>query len=489
MSSSVTANDGNIPSDACRDSNVITQLTLNDILMGRGAPIINYEGNVRFRALVSTRKKEYNSTGRHQIKDEIARQIVLEVKRRNGRFLRKLDSSEELRLNGIPEAEPAWIIADEEVILEKVKQALRDKEPEKRIAQSQSFESTTTAGNLPNTAGQTSNFPIISTPGSSNWAGEHLHLLQNSPYRQIALSNLLPQSSVLNHQNSSGALSASSIARRQSESDLDILRQQQHEMQQQSLLSNITSFPNISSRTYLNALLQQGHNTSLASLSTRPDQRIPSNNETLLSILGVDFHRPNDASTHLSAMRTQAPSSDETSSTTYGQNRNETVISSTFPMYASLGLTNLPTLNSIRALQQYTAAATARQEQQQRHELHRQILLDPSIRARYLAASRIPQQINSNVHGSHNSDAILTASLPIGQRPSNGNVDIMNSAERLSSKPEDSKFDQGESVERSSNEGRKRNSSGETESSEASTTIEGTKKKSRVYTNRSIVKK
>lgn len=110
----------------------VTELQPNDILMGRGAPIINYEGNVRFRELVRTKKADYVNTTRHQVKDEIARCILQEIKRREGHFLRRIDSETEMRRLGISEATKAWIIVDNDVALEKVKQALRDKDPEKR---------------------------------------------------------------------------------------------------------------------------------------------------------------------------------------------------------------------------------------------------------------------------------------------------------------------------------------------------------------------
>jgi hypothetical protein len=41
----------------------ITSTGRNDVLMGRGAPMIQYEGNVLFRDLVSTRKEEYMGNG------------------------------------------------------------------------------------------------------------------------------------------------------------------------------------------------------------------------------------------------------------------------------------------------------------------------------------------------------------------------------------------------------------------------------------------
>jgi hypothetical protein len=121
----------------------------NDILLGRGAPIINYEGNIRFRALVSTRKLEYIGCGRHQVKDGIAKSIIDEIERREGRFLRRVDPAKALIESSGTDSEPAssdadkakvtgrkanftsnklYQVAEYDVALEKVKQALRDKE-------------------------------------------------------------------------------------------------------------------------------------------------------------------------------------------------------------------------------------------------------------------------------------------------------------------------------------------------------------------------
>lgn len=488
MSNNISGRDADTSSGSRHVSNVITKLTQNDVLFGRGAPIINYEGNVRFRALVSTRKKEYNSTGRHQIKDEIARQIVMEVKRRNGRFLRKVESDDDARQFGPPEGEPGWTIAEEDVILEKVKQALRDKEPEKRLAQSESFENTSMANDLLSTAGINHGIQALPTSENVSWAGGQLPLLQNSVYRQIALSSLLPQSSYLTNQNSIGELPASSVSRRQSESDLDILRQQHQQIQQQSLFSHITATTRLHSNAYLQALLQQSHSISLPSLSTRDNQGVTSN-ETLLSMLGVDFNRSRDAATNLQVMGANSQSFDEALRTLHRQNRNDVVTGSATQHFSALGPTTTPTLNnSLRALQQqYTATIISRREQQ-RQELQRQILLDPNIQATYFAASRIPQQINDHAIGSQNNDAIITASLPMGQRPNINYVTGLSSVgNRVPStdKSEHSKNDEGES-EISDNGDRKRIASGETESSEASsTTLEATTtKKPRVVKNK-----
>lgn len=106
----------------------VTELTPNDVLFGRGAPSIDNEGNVRFRQLVQNRKVEYVSTGKRQIKDVIARQVIQAVHQRNGRFLRKIESLVEAEEMGVPEGITAWATVDDATVLSKVKQALRDRE-------------------------------------------------------------------------------------------------------------------------------------------------------------------------------------------------------------------------------------------------------------------------------------------------------------------------------------------------------------------------
>jgi hypothetical protein len=108
---------------------VVIELQEQDILVGRGAPFNNYVGNVRFRALIATRKDEYNScVGRHRIKNEIAQHVMEAVTQSGGRFLRRVESPAEAEELGIAEASKAWVIADESVAMEKIKQALRNKE-------------------------------------------------------------------------------------------------------------------------------------------------------------------------------------------------------------------------------------------------------------------------------------------------------------------------------------------------------------------------
>lgn len=106
---------------------VTTELGHNDVLLGRGAASINYVGNVLFREIVRERREEYLSTAKRQTKDNIAREIIDVVNSRNGRFVRKVASSEEKISLNIPEHTNVYVVVAKEKVLEKVKQSLRDK--------------------------------------------------------------------------------------------------------------------------------------------------------------------------------------------------------------------------------------------------------------------------------------------------------------------------------------------------------------------------
>jgi hypothetical protein len=107
---------------------VVYELGHYDVLLGRGAGSINYVGNVLFREIVKERRDEYLSTSKRQSKDAIAREILEAVAARKGRFLRKIVTDDERKHFGIGESDNAWIVADDEKTLEKVKQSLRDRE-------------------------------------------------------------------------------------------------------------------------------------------------------------------------------------------------------------------------------------------------------------------------------------------------------------------------------------------------------------------------
>lgn len=107
---------------ACDD--VIIHLHPNDVLFGRGSGPNDHEGNIRFRLLVNERKGEYLATNHRQTKAKIARDVVNHVLALNGRFLKRLEAAD-AKCRGILKGVDAWILADEEMIMEKAKQALR----------------------------------------------------------------------------------------------------------------------------------------------------------------------------------------------------------------------------------------------------------------------------------------------------------------------------------------------------------------------------
>lgn len=102
----------------------ITELSATDVLFGRGSGPNDHEGNIRFRQLVAERKAEYLATNHRQTKAKIAREIVNKILEAHGRFLKKVEHFEARRL-GIPKGVDAWIIVDDDTVMEKAKQALR----------------------------------------------------------------------------------------------------------------------------------------------------------------------------------------------------------------------------------------------------------------------------------------------------------------------------------------------------------------------------
>jgi hypothetical protein len=97
---------------------IVTELHPHDVLLGRLAATVNYQGNVRYRQVVRTRKAEYMSTGRHRQKDDIARQVMAAIQLDGGRSLSLTDEQRSGKMT--------WSIVSEEIALQKVKQALRE---------------------------------------------------------------------------------------------------------------------------------------------------------------------------------------------------------------------------------------------------------------------------------------------------------------------------------------------------------------------------
>ena len=114
-------------------SEYVTELRDSDVLFGRGSGPNDHEGNIRFRQYVAARKAEYLSTNHRNTKAKIAREIVDLVISDNGRFLKKMEP-EDLRRVGLPEGTDAWMGVDDDTIMEKAKQALRQNTNKKNAA-------------------------------------------------------------------------------------------------------------------------------------------------------------------------------------------------------------------------------------------------------------------------------------------------------------------------------------------------------------------
>lgn len=114
----------NLQQAAADFDEVIVHLYPNDVLFGRGSGPNDHEGNIRFRVLIGARKEEYMATNHRQTKAKIARDIVNQVLALNGRFLKKVEPADAKR-RGVPKGVDAWTLADDETIMEKAKQALR----------------------------------------------------------------------------------------------------------------------------------------------------------------------------------------------------------------------------------------------------------------------------------------------------------------------------------------------------------------------------
>eukprot|EP00977_Amphora_coffeiformis_P003070 scaffold578_cov167-Amphora_coffeaeformis.AAC.17 len=113
----------------------VTELRDSDVLFGRGSGPNDHEGNIRFRQYVAERKTEYLATNHRLTKAKIAREIVDIVLSQQGRFLKKMEA-EDLQRAGLPDGTDAWIGVDEDTIMEKAKQALRQNTSRKSQAAS-----------------------------------------------------------------------------------------------------------------------------------------------------------------------------------------------------------------------------------------------------------------------------------------------------------------------------------------------------------------
>lgn len=116
---------------AATPANRITVLNEHDVLLGRGSGFSDYRGNQAFRDLIDDYKVEYNSSSRFDPKKKIAAEIVDIVQSRGGRFLRLVNTEQDME--SIVE-EGIWEEAPEKAAQEKVKQGLREKRKKEQAA-------------------------------------------------------------------------------------------------------------------------------------------------------------------------------------------------------------------------------------------------------------------------------------------------------------------------------------------------------------------
>lgn len=91
-----------------------------------------------FRKIVKKRKADYAATNHRQTKHKIAKAVVDDIQEKGGRFLRKA-TDEDMKIHDIPKGIRAWCAVDEASILEKAKQALRQKKEYKDPSQEESM--------------------------------------------------------------------------------------------------------------------------------------------------------------------------------------------------------------------------------------------------------------------------------------------------------------------------------------------------------------
>ena len=106
----------------------------HDVLSGRGGGINSHDGNVQFRSWVHERKNDYNLASNKAEKARVAREVIALVQGQNppGRFLQKDPSS----IGG----QTWWVELDDEKMMAKTSQALREGAPQIRAAHKEEME-------------------------------------------------------------------------------------------------------------------------------------------------------------------------------------------------------------------------------------------------------------------------------------------------------------------------------------------------------------
>jgi len=105
---------------------VIKESNAHDVLFGRGGRINQHEGNIRFRNLIHQKQNAYNlKSNTKEAKATISRNIVENIKRSKGRFLKH----EKVSTSSQPQWSTWWVEVDDAAAMLKTSQALREGAP------------------------------------------------------------------------------------------------------------------------------------------------------------------------------------------------------------------------------------------------------------------------------------------------------------------------------------------------------------------------
>jgi hypothetical protein len=94
---------------------LIRHLNTADVVLGRGAGPNEHVGNVAFRHIVDEMRPSYMAAANRKMKSQIADKVVKAVKAKRGRFLKRASGYDD----------DIFVLAEDEVVVEKAKQALR----------------------------------------------------------------------------------------------------------------------------------------------------------------------------------------------------------------------------------------------------------------------------------------------------------------------------------------------------------------------------
>jgi uncharacterized protein YdcH (DUF465 family) len=110
----------------------VESLLPNDVLIGRGTVYNEWQGNQHFRSLVQERKSAYNLASKNETKKRLAREFLDYMKQSVGaRFLRLVETEE--KVDDII-SDGVWTVVGDDVALEKIKQAFRQRPAKPKVA-------------------------------------------------------------------------------------------------------------------------------------------------------------------------------------------------------------------------------------------------------------------------------------------------------------------------------------------------------------------